>query len=182
MKANPDFQETKTVVYATPQDFWDKLDDEFSFTCDVCATDANAKCASYFTELDNGLIQTWSGSCWCNPPYGRGLSSWIKKAYESSLMGATVVCLVPSRTDTKWFQDYCLPYAEIRFVRGRLKFGGCKDPAPFPCAVVIFPAKGVNVTTDRTTLQSGGLRQKQKTGLPLNVGSDSAGNMPVQSV
>lgn len=141
MRVNPDFAETKTVIWSTPQDFWDELNVEFGFTCDVCATPENAKCPLYFTEEQDGLKQTWTGVCWCNPPYGREIGKWIQKAYESSLAGTTVVCLVPSRTDTKWFQDYCLPYAEIRFVRGRLKFGGCKDAAPFPCAVIIFRPK-----------------------------------------
>lgn len=141
MRTNPDFKKTKTTVWSTPQDFFDALNTEFDFTCDVCALPENAKCTSYFTPSEDGLKQSWSGVCWCNPPYGRAIAAWIAKAYESSLAGTTVVCLVPSRTDTSWFQDYCLPNAEIRFLRGRLKFGGASDPAPFPCAVVIFRGK-----------------------------------------
>lgn len=129
---------SETVEWYTPQDFFDELDAEFGFELDVCATAENAKCAKFFTKEDDGLSRNWTGICWCNPPYGRGIGDWVKKAYDSSLSGATVVCLVPARTDTKWFQDYCLPYGEVRFVRGRLKFGGCVNPAPFPCAVVIF--------------------------------------------
>jgi phage N-6-adenine-methyltransferase len=127
-----------TDLWYTPHDFFQKMDEEFKFETDVCATDANAKCANYFTEAQDGLKQTWTGTCWCNPPYGRTIGKWVEKAYRSSLSGATVVMLVPARTDTKWFQDYCLPHGEVRFVRGRLKFGGCENPAPFPCAVVIF--------------------------------------------
>jgi phage N-6-adenine-methyltransferase len=129
---------SETVEWYTPQDFFDDLNSEFGFELDVCATAENAKCPKFFTKGDDGLSREWTGICWMNPPYGREIGKWVKKAYDSSLSGATVVCLVPARTDTKWFQDYCLRYGEIRFVRGRLKFGGCENPAPFPCAVVIF--------------------------------------------
>ena len=72
-----------------------------------------------------------------NPPYGREIGAWMKKAYESSLQGAMVVCLVPARTDTKWWHDYAIK-GEIEFIRGRLKFGKSKNSAPFPSAVVVF--------------------------------------------
>lgn len=124
--------------WATPKDFFDKLNEEFSFTLDVCASHSNAKCAQYFTLEQNGLKQSWEGTCWMNPPYGRGIGEWIKKAYNSSKEnGATVVCLVPSRTDTKWFHEYVLQ-GEIRFIQGRLKFNQSKTPAPFPSMLVIF--------------------------------------------
>jgi phage N-6-adenine-methyltransferase len=126
-----------TDLWATPQDFFDKQDAIYSFTLDVCATASNAKCARYFTEADNGLEQVWSGVCWMNPPYGRTIGQWMKKAYESSLTGATVVCLVPSRTDTKWWHDYAMK-GQIEFIRGRLKFGSAKNSAPFPSALVVF--------------------------------------------
>ena len=87
---------------------------------------------------DNALTQEWNGTCWMNPPYGREISKWVEKAYESALNGATVVCLLPSRTDTKWFHEYCLKSMNIRFIKGRLKFGGSKSNAPFPSMVVIF--------------------------------------------
>ena len=122
----------------TPQDFFDRLDAEFHFTLDVCALPENAKCARYYTPADDGLQQAWSGICWANPPYGLVLRQWVKKAYESAQAGATVVCLLPIRTDTVWWHDYVLPYAEVRFLRRRLTFGGAKHAAPFPCAVVIF--------------------------------------------
>jgi len=79
----------------------------------------------------------WDGVCWMNPPYGRTIGKWMRKAYESSLTGSTVVCLVPARTDTAWWHDYAIK-GEVRFLRGRLKFGGSANSAPFPNAVVIF--------------------------------------------
>jgi DNA N-6-adenine-methyltransferase (Dam) len=84
------------------------------------------------------LHQSWAGVCWCNPPYGTVIGRWVRKAYESSQAGATVVCLLPARCDTQWWHTYVLPYAEIRYLQGRLKFGGAKNSAPFPSAVVIF--------------------------------------------
>jgi len=123
--------------WETPQDFYDKLDEEFLFDRDVCATHENAKHPIHWTIEDNALEQEWTGVCWLNPPYGREIIKWIQKAYESSLSGATVVCLVPARTDTAWWHEYAMK-GEIRFIRGRLKFGGHKNSAPFPSAVVIF--------------------------------------------
>lgn len=128
---------SKTDLWSTPQDVFDKLNAEFNFTTDVCALPENAKCLHYFTPDQDGLAQRWQGVCWMNPPYGREITKWMKKAYESSLSGATVVCLVPARTDTAWFWDYAMK-GEIRFIRGRLKFGGNKNSAPFPSAIVIF--------------------------------------------
>ena len=83
----------------------------------------------------DGLKQEWVGVCWCNPPYGRGIGKWMKKAAEAS---AIVVCLVPARTDTKWFHEWVLNRAEIRFIRGRLHFNGSKNSAPFPSMLVIY--------------------------------------------
>lgn len=128
---------SKTDLWATPQDFFDKYNKIYNFDLDVCATHENAKCDRYFTKEDDGLAQEWIGVCWMNPPYGREIKHWMRKAYESSLKGATVVCLVPSRTDTAWFQDYAMK-GDIEFIRGRLKFGGSKNSAPFPSAVVVF--------------------------------------------
>lgn len=129
-----------TDLWETPQDFYDSLNAEFGFDLDVCATDENAKCLRYFTAATDGLAQEWVGVCWMNPPYGRVIGDWMRKAWESAQMGATVVCLVPSRTDTRWWHDYAMR-GEIRYVRGRLKFGDSKNSAPFPCAVVIFRPK-----------------------------------------
>jgi len=130
---------SKTDLWYTPQDFFEKWNKNIGgFTLDVCANDENAKCRKYFTELDDGLSKDWSGDiCWMNPPYGRGIGKWMEKAYKESLKGATVVCLVPSRTDTKWWHDYAMK-GSITFIKGRLKFGGAKFNAPFPSAVVIF--------------------------------------------
>lgn len=126
-----------TDLWATPQDFFDRYNERFGFTLDVCASPENAKCARYFTKEDDGLAQPWEGICWMNPPYGRVIGHWMQKAYESSRAGATVVCLVPARTDTRWWHDYAMK-GEIEFIRGRLKFGGVKNSAPFPSAVVVF--------------------------------------------
>lgn len=128
---------SKTALWYTPQDFFKKYDDVYKFETDVCATDDNAKCAKYYTEEMDGLSQEWLGVCWMNPPYGRTIVKWMKKAYESSLEGATVVCLVPARTDTNWWHDYAMK-GDIEFIKGRLKFGGSKNSAPFPSAVVVF--------------------------------------------
>jgi phage N-6-adenine-methyltransferase len=129
---------SKTDLWSTPQEFFDLCDKKYSFTLDVCATDENAKCTRFFTIEDDGLKQTWDGRVWMNPPYGRGIGDWVKKAYLSSLDTAEiVVCLLPARTDTKWFHEHCLK-GEVKFIKGRLKFGGCKNSAPFPSMLVIF--------------------------------------------
>lgn len=141
MPINSGMMSSKTDVWATPQEYFDSINTEFNFTLDVCALPENAKCSRFFSPGDNGLIQKWDGVCWMNPPYGRKIGVWIKKAYESSLGGATVVCLVPARTDTAWFHDYILNKAEIRFIRGRLRFSGSKVNAPFPCILVIYRPK-----------------------------------------
>ncbi|PGM47390.1 DNA N-6-adenine-methyltransferase [Bacillus thuringiensis] len=139
-KLNSGMFTSNTDLWYTPIDFFNKLNDEFSFEIDVCALPENAKCDKYFTPEMDGLKQEWKGVCWMNPPYGRVIGGWVKKAYESSLNGATVVCLLPARGDTKWWHDYCMN-GEVRLVKGRLKFGGSKINAPFPSAVVIFGAK-----------------------------------------
>ena len=123
--------------WETPQDLFDKLNQEFKFTLDVCALPENAKCDQFYTPEDDGLLQPWDGVCWMNPPYGRTIRHWIEKAYTSSLKGVTVVCLLPARTDTRWFHEYC-KYGKITFIKGRLKFGGCKNNAPFPSMIVVF--------------------------------------------
>lgn len=129
---------SKTDLWETPQDFFDHLNDEFHFNVDVCDTSDNAKCNTYFTKENNGLSQSWRGVCWCNPPYGREIGKWVQKAYLSSRDGSTVVMLLPARTDTKWFHEYIYNQAEIRFIKGRLKFGNSKNSAPFPSMVVVF--------------------------------------------
>jgi phage N-6-adenine-methyltransferase len=127
-----------TDEWSTPQDLFDKYNAIYQFNTDVCATPQNAKCKDYFTRADDGLAQVWLGTCWMNPPYGREIGLWVHKAYRTGEAGSTVVCLLPARTDTKWFHDYCLPYGKIEFLRGRLKFGGAKNSAPFPSMIVVF--------------------------------------------
>ena len=129
---------SKTDNWETPKDLFDELDREFHFTLDACATECNAKVARFFSPEDDGLKQAWSGTVWCNPPYGREVGKWVRKALFAHLGGATIVMLLPARTDTKWFHDYIYNRAEIRFVKGRLKFGNSKNSAPFPSMVVIF--------------------------------------------
>lgn len=128
---------SETDVWATPHDLFSRLNEEFGFHLDVCALPENAKCPRFFTPEDDGLSQKWRGICWMNPPYGKVIGRWMAKAYGSSLEGATVVCLVPARTDTAWWHDYAA-HGDIRFIRGRLKFGDAKNSAPFPSAIVIF--------------------------------------------
>ena len=130
-----------TDLWATPQDFFDELNAEFHFTLDPCATKENTKCAKYFTVEDDGLKQDWAGhTVFCNPPYGRAIKDWVKKCHtEAQKTNTTVVMLIPARTDTSYFHDYIYGKAqEIRFIRGRLKFGNAKNSAPFPSMVVVF--------------------------------------------
>lgn len=121
--------------WETPQDLFDELNREFGFTLDVAATEQNAKCARFYDRAQDGLTQPWDGVCWCNPPYGREIAKWVKRAAEVS---STVVMLLPARTDTRWFHDYIYGKAEIRFIRGRLRFSGATVNAPFPSMIVIF--------------------------------------------
>ena len=130
---------SKTDLWATPQSFFDRLNAEFNFTLDPCSDGPNAKYGRYFTAAEDGLAQSWADeTVFMNPPYGRAIGDWIRKAYESSQEGATVVALIPSRTDTRYWHDYVMQAAEVRFVKGRLKFGDGSAPAPFPSAVVVF--------------------------------------------
>lgn len=131
-----------TDLHATPQEFFDKLNAEFHFTLDVCATPENAKCFNYFDKEQDGLSKNWvsassGGSVWMNPPYGREIGRWMEKANDAAKDGVTVVCLVPARTDTKWWHE-CAIQHEVRFIRGRLKFGDAKNSAPFPSAVIVM--------------------------------------------
>jgi phage N-6-adenine-methyltransferase len=124
--------------WETPRELFALLNREFSFTLDVCATRANCKCAAYFSRAEDGLRQKWFGTCWMNPPYGRAIAAWIKKASCEAGRGATVVCLLPARTDTVWWQETVMKAREIRLLRGRITFAGANGPAPFPSAIVIF--------------------------------------------
>lgn len=131
-----------TVEWETPRDFFDALDAEFAFTLDPCSTDENAKCAKHYTKADNGLTQDWTGErVWCNPPYGREMPLWIEKCYKHGIQGGVAVMLIPARTDTRAFHEYIWHKAEIRFIKGRLKFGNSRNAAPFPSMVVIFDGR-----------------------------------------
>lgn len=140
---------SKTDEWYTPIDFFEQLNNEFHFNLDPCATDKNHKCMKYFTKRDNGLLQNWGGyRVFCNPPYGRVIGEWVKKAYEEAQKPETlIVMLLPARTDTRWFHEFIYKKAEIRFIRGRLKFGGCKNAAPFPSMIVIFKNENTNSKT-----------------------------------
>lgn len=131
----------KSDEWETPQDLFNSLNKEFNFTLDVCASPFNKKCNKYFDIEVDGLKQDWTGNnIWCNPPYSN-IPAFMKKCSESKEL---CVVLVPARTDTRWFHDYCYqkPNVEIRFIKGRLKFNNSKNSAPFPSMIVIFK-KGV---------------------------------------
>lgn len=123
-----------------PRDLFLALDSVFHFTLDPCSTHENALCAKHFTKEENGLSQKWEGEIvFMNPPYCRNTGKWIRKAYEESTNGATVVCLIPARTDASYWHDYIFPYAaSIQFIKGRLQFSGCKNRAAFPSAIIVF--------------------------------------------
>lgn len=136
---------SRSEEWPTPQVFFKQLDQEFRFTLDPCATRSNAKCRIYFTKKQNGLAQDWGQHrVFCNPPYGREMRTWAYKCLEASRRGALVVLLAHARTDTRWFHDWVYgKAAEIRFVRGRLKFGDGAQSAPFPSLVAIYhPSRG----------------------------------------
>lgn len=127
-----------TDEWATPQDLFDRLNACFRFTLDPCATKENHKAPKYYTREQDGLKQDWGGEIiWCNPPYGRTIGEWIKRCAEHQ---GIAVMLIPARTDTRWWHQYIdgNPNASVHFIKGRLKFGGAKNPAPFPSAIVIF--------------------------------------------
>lgn len=130
---------SKSPEWATPQPLFDALNTIHHFTLDAAASDNNAKCPIYFTADENALLKNWGGySVFCNPPYGREIGAWVRKGYEEAQKpGTKVVMLLPARTDTRWFHDYCVK-GKIEFLKGRLKFGGCQNPAPFPSMIVIF--------------------------------------------
>ncbi len=141
---------SKKTDWCTPQYFFDKLNAEFKFVLDAAATDKSAKCKKYYTPQSDGLTQSWDcgGNVFCNPPYGRDIGKWVRKAYEESQKGITAVLLIPARTDTSYFHDYIYGKSEIRFIRGRLKFtdedGKEAGTAPFPSMVVIYNGRSNN--------------------------------------
>ncbi|MGR2662447.1 DNA N-6-adenine-methyltransferase [Chromobacterium haemolyticum] len=130
---------TGDYEWPTPQALFDQLNAEFGFTIDVCATAKNAKCTKFYTQVDDGLAQNWAGEVvWMNPPFGHEIKLWMAKAYRSSLDGALVVCLVPARTDTRWWHRVVMKASEVRVLDKRLRFDGGNHKAPFPAVVVVF--------------------------------------------
>ncbi len=139
MSFNRHLFSSATGEWETPQELYNALNSEFGFTLDACASVDNAKVATYYSE--DSLNKPWCGVVWCNPPYGREIGKWVKKGLESAHAGTTVVMLLPSRTDTKWWHESVMTASEIRFIKGRLKFGGAKNSAPFPSVIVVFGPK-----------------------------------------
>ena len=136
---NPALFSSATPEWATPQWLFDALDQRFQFDLDVCATAENKKCACFFSPEQNGLLHSWQTyRCWMNPPYGRDIVEWVAKARQEAERGALVVGLLPARTDARWWQDHVLGHADIRLIRGRLKFGGATASAPFPSAIAVW--------------------------------------------
>jgi phage N-6-adenine-methyltransferase len=136
--------------WETPTEFFLPYAKEFNIKLDVCATAQNAKVTAFFDKKTNGLHANWSivnklgyhhPSCWMNPPYGRGIEKWVRKAHEESLNGVTTVALLPARTDTSWFHSYIYNKHEVRFLKGRIKFVDAPSSAPFPSMIVIFSPK-----------------------------------------
>jgi phage N-6-adenine-methyltransferase len=138
-RAKPVYFRSQSDNWSTDPAFFAQLDEEFDFTLDACASASNAKCERYFTIQDDGLSQIWTGRTWVNPPYGRTIARWIAKGLQSVRQGSAelVVLLVPSKTDTRWWHELCVQ-GEIRYIKGRLRFGDLKYPAPFPSARVVF--------------------------------------------
>jgi site-specific DNA-methyltransferase (adenine-specific) len=137
----------KSHEYETPDSIFVPLNREFRFTLDVAANNLNAKCESFYSKDDDGLSQDWGiNVCWMNPPFGRVMKSWVKKAYESALNGATVVCLLPVRSNTVWWHEYCMRAAEIRLIRGEVKFKGHSNGLWLPLAIVVFHNKSFKPT------------------------------------
>lgn len=135
---------SESEEHATPRALLELVRQEYPIELDVCATPENTACAAYYTKADNGLAQPWTGVCWLNPPYGRKIARWLAKAVQSAAEGATVVTLLPARTDTKWWHTYCQPVLEkygterVIFLEGRLHFNEAAAGAPFPSVIVVF--------------------------------------------
>jgi phage N-6-adenine-methyltransferase len=129
--------------WETPPEVFAAYDAEFHFTLDVCATAEHATCVRFFSPEQNGLMQDWGDEvCWMHPPYENQIAAWMEKAYRSSLAGATVVCLVPARTGTRWWHDWVLEKAEVqvevRLRKGRMTFVGAPHPAGFDAVAVMY--------------------------------------------
>lgn len=160
-RANAGLFTSERQDWETPTAFFNLVDEEFGFTLDAAADDANAKCDTYYTMRDDGLSQPWSGTVWCNPPYGRGINEWVRKGFEEAEKGSVVVMLIPARTDTVYWHDYVMRSHEVRLLRGRLVFGKgeAMANAPFPSALVVFRA-GSNAPVF-TTMERGALTRRR---------------------
>ncbi len=138
--------------WTTPDELFREIDAEFGFTLDAAASAENKKVAAFFDKKIDAMTQDWAPHrIWLNPPYGEGykLSQWVKKAHDEAQRGATVVMLIPARTNTNWFHDYCLGKAQVRFIRGRPKFGGAEHGLPQPLCFVIFEPKYFDIAVRR---------------------------------
>lgn len=133
---------SKSVEYSTPLEIFNPLKEEFMIALDVCASKENNKCPTYFTKEEDCLIQDWSkyyGNAWMNPPWGRGMQKFVRKAREESFKGKTIVCLLPVRSNTKWWHECIIDTkTEVRFLKGEIKFNGLPRGLWLPCAIVIF--------------------------------------------
>ena len=131
---------TGNIVAETPKYLFDRISSIFNFSLDACALPENAKCENYYTPKDDGLSKPWMGGVWCNPPYGREISSWVKKAYEESQKKYNnfVLMLLPARTDTKWWWDWVQGKATLFFIKKRVKFGDHNVGAPFPSVLALY--------------------------------------------
>ena len=140
MKITKGLTSTGNIVAETPKYLFDRISSIFNFSLDVCALPENAKCESYYTPEDDGLSKPWMGGVWCNPPYGREISSWVKKGYEESRKDYNdfVLMLLPARTDTKWWWEYVQGKATLFFIKGRVKFGDHNVGAPFPSVLALY--------------------------------------------
>lgn len=135
---------SESVMWETPQSLFYQLNNVHKFNTDSCAIKSNAKCKHFYSPDQDGLIQQWRGSVWMNPPYGRSITGkWVEKAFNEMKNGVKTVALLPARTDTKWFRNFIYKKkgVTIEFIKGRVRFGGSKDGAPFPSMIVIFGAK-----------------------------------------
>lgn len=139
MSMNKALFSSENMCWETPKELFEKYDSIYHFETDVCALPENAKCKHFYSPAEDGLKQDWEGVCWMNPPYSREITKWVEKAYmESEKNGSTIVCLLPSRTDTEWFHKFVLPHARVEFIKGRVKFVGAKSGAPFPSVIAVF--------------------------------------------
>lgn len=142
--------------WETPDDFYEAIDSVCHFNLDVCASRENAKCETFYTKEDDGLSKRWVGTCWMNPPYGREVTKWVEKAcLEGQRRGTRVICLLPARTDTRWWHEHASKGRRI-YMRGRLKFGGMSNSAPFPSVLVVFGGSRFLVSAIRKALAAAG--------------------------